>query len=209
MRSRGDRSFGRLVFLIVDYNPLTRALVSEAVLRHGARDVVEVLDARDALKFVDEEDVDIAIVNADLPLLPGSGLIQALRQSGKPRLETLPCVLISGRHDATLESDSETLNFVLYVSRRFSAEALTAHIERALTAQPRPVPISSIFGITRTDDHIKTPLVRPPRQKGNGLRLVDKFRRENDESDAEALRKDADSDAGNGDDPERRPYKKE
>ena len=209
-RGRGDRSFGRLVFLIVDSNPLTRTLVSDAVQRHGARDVVEIPDARDALRFVDEEDVDVVIVNADLPMLPGSGLVRALRESGKPRLETLPCVLITGRPDPSLEGDAEVLDFVLYVSRRFSAEALTAHIERALTSEPHTAPITTLFGLRRTDSRIETPLVRPPRAKGSGLNLVEKIRRETEKNaEDERDRRSADTKAGKNGATGRPPYKKE
>ena len=84
-----------MVALIVDAKKINRRLIGKLLREHGCDKIHETADVRDAddLLGITLGNLDIALINADLPKIQGAGLVKMLR-AGKARGDrALPCLL--------------------------------------------------------------------------------------------------------------------
>jgi len=92
-------AFGRdsPLVLVADDDPATRALITESLKRQGLR-TVHAANGREALERLARHDVDLALLDLDMPTVDGLAALREIREH--PRLRTLPVILVTG-------SDSE------------------------------------------------------------------------------------------------------
>lgn len=65
------------------------------VLTHKGYRVVEAWDGKQAVEVAENEELDLILLDLQLPRLNGIGVIHRLRQN--PKLETVPIVIVTGQ----------------------------------------------------------------------------------------------------------------
>jgi CheY-like chemotaxis protein len=75
--------FGRTTILIVDDEPVVRALLRTVLEPAGAR-IVEAADGCEALDVAWEEQPDVAVIDVGLPQLSGVDVCRALKTNPNP-----------------------------------------------------------------------------------------------------------------------------
>ena len=84
----------RPTVLVVEDNDETSFLLRTVLTRKGYQ-VVEAWDGKQAIEVAETEEVDLILLDLQLPRLNGLGVIHRLRQN--PKLETVPIVIVTGQ----------------------------------------------------------------------------------------------------------------
>ena len=84
----------RPTVLVVEDNDETSFLLRTVLTRKGYR-VVEAWDGKQAIEVAETEELDLILLDLQLPRLNGLGVIHRLRQNSK--LETVPVVIVTGQ----------------------------------------------------------------------------------------------------------------
>ena len=100
-RFAGDHTRSTAVFLqrrptvlVVEDNDETSFLLKTVLTRKGYR-VVEAWDSKQAVEMAEAEELDLILLDLQLPRLNGLGVIHRLRH--KAKLENVPIVIITGQ----------------------------------------------------------------------------------------------------------------
>ncbi len=80
--------------LIVDYNPDTREMY-DRYLSHQGFDIIQASSGRDVLKVIREEDIELAVVENDMPDIDGEDMVLAIRAN--PKVSSIPIILLSSK----------------------------------------------------------------------------------------------------------------
>ena len=80
--------------LVVEDNDEASFLLRTILTRKGYR-VVEAWDGKQAIEVAETEELDLILLDLQLPRLNGLGVIHRLRQN--PKLETVPIVIVTGQ----------------------------------------------------------------------------------------------------------------
>jgi two-component system phosphate regulon response regulator PhoB len=84
----------RPTVLVVEDNDETSFLLRTVLTRKGYR-VIEAWDGKQAIEVAETEEVDLILLDLQLPRLNGLGVIHRLRQN--PNFETVPIVIVTGQ----------------------------------------------------------------------------------------------------------------
>ena len=113
--------------LIIDDDPVLRAMVHEYFQKHGAEHILEAGDGMEALEHIEREGAGLDLILSDLnmPRLDGVELINRLRDMAY----TGPIVIISGTFDVVITMAQELagehqLNIAGTIYKPFSADKL-------------------------------------------------------------------------------------
>jgi two-component system, chemotaxis family, chemotaxis protein CheY len=82
-----------LRFLVVEDSPTMRQLISFSLKRFKGCKIVEAVDGVDALKKLQQEEVDMILTDINMPVMDGLKLVSLVRQNVKTR--DLPIVIIT------------------------------------------------------------------------------------------------------------------
>jgi two-component system, chemotaxis family, chemotaxis protein CheY len=82
-----------LRFLVVEDSPTMRQLISFSLKRFKGCKIVEAVDGVDALKKLQQEEVDMILTDINMPVMDGLKLVSLVRQNVKTK--DLPIVIIT------------------------------------------------------------------------------------------------------------------
>ncbi len=82
-----------LRFLVVEDSPTMRQLISFSLKRFKGCKIVEAVDGVDALKKLQQEEVDMILTDINMPVMDGLKLVSLVRQNAKTK--DLPIVIIT------------------------------------------------------------------------------------------------------------------
>lgn len=82
-----------LRFLVVEDSPTMRQLISFSLKRFKGCKIVEAVDGVDALKKLQQEEVDMILTDINMPVMDGLKLVSLLRQNTKTK--SLPIIIIT------------------------------------------------------------------------------------------------------------------
>ena len=82
-----------LRFLVVEDSPTMRQLISFSLKRFKGCKIVEAVDGVDALKKLQQEEVDMILTDINMPVMDGLKLVSLLRQNAKTK--ALPIIIIT------------------------------------------------------------------------------------------------------------------
>jgi DNA-binding NtrC family response regulator len=116
--------------LVVDDDRVTCRLLGEVLSREGAT-VVGETDPRRALARIDEEPVDLAILDVQMPEMDGLTLLRGLRE----RLPALPVIVMTAFGSIDTAVQAVASGAVDYVSKPMNVEEIRALVRRALGRQ--------------------------------------------------------------------------
>jgi CheY-like chemotaxis protein len=121
------------VVLLVDDEPVTRAVVSLRIASLGAR-VIEADDGASGLDCLLKTTVNAAIIDLEMPGLDGFALLGCIR--GHPRLSHLPVIVLSGKEDPQSMQDALRAGATSYLLKPLNWTAFSGHIAAVLGVQP-------------------------------------------------------------------------
>ncbi|MGF1467791.1 MAG: response regulator [Sandaracinaceae bacterium] len=119
------------VLVVDDEANLRRSLAIG--LRLEGFEVLEAADGHEALRCLDAEDVDLAVVDLMLPGLDGLELARRLRF----RLPEMPLLLVSAYHLSPRQLARARVGDVGFVGKPYDLDALTRAVREALPAEGR------------------------------------------------------------------------
>lgn len=115
--------------LIAEDNAVNRELLRELLEARGYR-VLEACDGQEAISILEETRPDILLLDLNMPVLDGYGLIGRIRQDST--LATLPVLAVTAN---AMRGDREKIissGFDGYLSKPINAASLRQELERLL-----------------------------------------------------------------------------
>lgn len=134
----GGVDLAELTYLVIDDSRYARQLIKTAMQTYNLRNVVEAPDAVKAMKILKTEEIDLVLVDKEMPVLNGTEFIRLVRKGemGVKNPE-LPIIMISGHTDFATIMEARAAGVHDFLAKPVSAEALYARI-RFNVASPRP-----------------------------------------------------------------------
>ena len=127
--------------LIVDDDPFSRTAVAKKVQQLRAT-TLEAEDGMKAFAFLRREQIDLAIIDLEMPVMNGLELLGCIR--GAPRLKHLPVLVLTAAEDRVSLERALQCGATSLMIKPLNWAAFSSHIEhilflsmagRALTAQ--------------------------------------------------------------------------
>jgi two-component system sensor histidine kinase/response regulator len=115
--------------LLVDDSAVARATLRSALDAVGY-DVVEAEDGGAAVTAAAEHNPDLVLLDMELPVLDGMGVLAALRDN--PELRDIPVIVLSGLTDTTAVTAALRAGALDYVTKPFDPAAVIARVAGAL-----------------------------------------------------------------------------
>jgi DNA-binding SARP family transcriptional activator len=127
---RGDdakRSEGRKTVLVVEDNVLSRELTN-ALLKSAGYSVVLAKDGAEALMMVGREQIDLLIIDVDLPYIDGHSLLQAMHENGV----SVPAIFISGLPGDDVEVRAFEVGAADFIRKPVKNSVLLARVAKVM-----------------------------------------------------------------------------
>lgn len=111
-----------LRFLVVEDSPTMRQLISFSLKRFKGCKIVEAVDGVDALKKLQQEEVDMILTDINMPVMDGLKLVSLVRQNAKTK--DLPIVIITTEGAAEDRDRGLALGANAYISKPIQSSHL-------------------------------------------------------------------------------------
>ena len=116
--------------------PLILAVDDDSVIRIHVKSslkadyqVVPMATAKEALCFLDNNDVDLIILDIDMPETSGFEMHEAIKKN--PKTKNIPLIFLTGIEDEELLAKVKSLNED-YIEKPISTDALITHVKTLL-----------------------------------------------------------------------------
>jgi DNA-binding response OmpR family regulator len=119
-----DRATRPRVLLADDDDVIARAV--QAALRLDQIEVVHARDGGEAIQLARALDVDLVLLDVQMPVLDGFGVCRALRAD--PRLATIPIVMLTAQSDRERVEASFAEGATDYIVKPFAVSQLRARV---------------------------------------------------------------------------------
>jgi two-component system, sensor histidine kinase and response regulator len=152
------------VFLVVDDFEPMRKVTSGQLRSMGVVSILTANNGSEALRLLKKEKVDIVLSDWNMPVMTGLELLNAVRADHT--LSHLPFIMITAEAERHRIEEAIANGVSDLLVKPYTADRLTTHIERALTAPPRTT-LSSIATVSATSAKVPaetmpgTPPARP------------------------------------------------
>lgn len=127
MDGNGGQGEARKRVLVVEDNVLNRELTS-ALLRNDGYEVVVAQDGAEALMALGREQVDLMLLDIDLPFIDGHKLLQAVKEKGI----NVPAIFVSGLPGEEPELRAFEIGAADFIRKPVKNNVLLARVARAL-----------------------------------------------------------------------------
>ncbi len=127
---------GHHSFLLVDPNRYERTLLRSLLLQLQAKQIVEVNDAVEAAKVLQNEKVDFMMLEYDLPRINGIQFVHGVRRGkcGRNNIE-MSIFMLSSRRDAESVGKASNCGIHFFIAKPFSLQTMRDRINTTLTKQ--------------------------------------------------------------------------
>jgi CheY-like chemotaxis protein len=175
-----EKRIERLDLLIVDENQYMRKLTRIMLMNIGAKSIFEASDGVVALDLVRSVNPDVMLMDWDLRMLNGPGVVHLLRTPGEFAKPFLPIIALMSRAFRSQVREAVRVGVHAVVARPTSPKILQDHL-LSLLINPRPmmqvgnyyVPVPRRGG-PRDDSMTATAERRAPEPMPNSVRKVDR-----------------------------------
>jgi DNA-binding SARP family transcriptional activator len=113
--------------LVVEDNVLNRELTN-AVLKQAGYSVVSAKDGAEALMMIGREQIDLVLLDVDLPFIDGHSLLQAIRENGVE----VPAIFISGLPGDEVEVRAFEVGAADFIRKPVKNSVLLARVSKVL-----------------------------------------------------------------------------
>ena len=141
---RTDPRLVGLTYLVIDDSKFTRTLIKTALHGFGFRDVIEAPDAVDGLEVLRTTDVDVILVDYEMPLFNGIEFTRMARRDPETHGCELPIIMISGCYDKTKIIEARDAGIDEYLVKPFAPGDLYQRIAMSVL-HPRPFVCSDTY----------------------------------------------------------------
>jgi DNA-binding SARP family transcriptional activator len=121
------RADGRKTVLVVEDNVLSRELMN-AVLKSAGYSVVLAKDGAEALMMVGRENIDLLVIDVDLPYIDGHSLLQAMHENGV----SVPAIFISGLPGDDVEVRAFEVGAADFIRKPVKNSVLLARVAKVM-----------------------------------------------------------------------------
>lgn len=118
-----------LTILVVDDEPINRALIERRLEREGYR-VLTAENGREAVEKTHEERPDLVLLDVMMPLMDGLEACRLIKEDGAT--QDIPIIFLSARDETQTKVNALALGANDYVSKPFKVEELLARVEVAI-----------------------------------------------------------------------------
>ena len=128
MSVQNDHKNGQLerVILVVDDSAYVRRMIRFALAQQPYR-IIEASDGVDALKCMQENQVDLVITDLKMPNMDGFDLIRHLR--GDEKTELLPIIMLTGESDDKMREEARNAGVSAFIVKPFVPEQISGLIQ--------------------------------------------------------------------------------
>jgi CheY-like chemotaxis protein len=133
------------VFLVVDDFEPMRKVTAGQLRSMGALNIITANNGAEALRALKKQRVDIVLSDWNMPVMNGLELLKAVRADKK--LSHLPFIMITAEAERHRIQEAIASGISDLLVKPYTADRLSAHIEKALTAAPRsgsPVGVTTL-----------------------------------------------------------------
>jgi len=123
-----------LRILLVDDNKSMRKMLSSVLRKNGFQHLFEAFDGSHALRILAEQEVDLALVDWNMPKITGAELLTEIRNS--PTTKDLPVIFVTSEGTQYWRTKAFELGVTGYVTKPFSAEGILEEIEKIFESFP-------------------------------------------------------------------------
>lgn len=121
----GEKPSGKKTILIVEDNILNRELTS-ALLKNAGYEIAVAQDGADALMILGRQDVDLMLLDIDLPFIDGHRLLEAVKEKG---IE-VPAIFLSGLPGDEPELKAFQIGAADFIRKPVKNNVLLARVSR-------------------------------------------------------------------------------
>ena len=112
--------------LIADDSEIMRSIITGVLFQIGITDVVEAEDGQKAVDILMELDIDLALIDWDMPVMPGILALRGIRSSGMH----LPVIMMLTLGEELWEEDALMSGATACIRKPFRPETLAAEIQK-------------------------------------------------------------------------------
>ncbi len=116
-----------LSVLVVDDQMSIRALVKQALVALGVKNIVDAADGEEALRVLGMREVHLVISDLNMPRMDGLELLKAVRAD--PRTKQLGFIMLTSRGEVELVKQAIALGVNNYLTKPFAIGLLRKKIE--------------------------------------------------------------------------------
>src|SRR5271156_5427997 len=113
-----------LCVLVVDDNQYMRKMIRNLLLNCGDKDIFEAGDGITALDTIRTLGPDVVVLDWELPLWSGAGLVRIVRSPGVFPVPDVPIIMLSGHGERWRVLEAVQLSVNEYLVKPVSAKAL-------------------------------------------------------------------------------------
>ncbi len=121
-----------MTILVVDDSAMMRSMVRNAIQAYGAAGstIIEARDGEEALELLRYNDVQLMVIDWNMPRLDGLGLVKRVRSNGWGK----PIVMVTSVHDPRKAMEAARAGVSDYVTKPFQMLELWQRIEKFVVA---------------------------------------------------------------------------
>ena len=127
-----------LFYLVVDESRFTRSTIKDALHGIGIRNIVEMENAEEVLRYLAAQHlVDVIVTDFEMPGMSGAEFVWWLRRSEDERARRIPVVMVSDHADEVHIRAAINAGVNEYLPKPFSQKDLYSRLHRAVFS-PKP-----------------------------------------------------------------------
>jgi CheY-like chemotaxis protein len=130
-------NFHGVTVLVLDRNAYYRSLVSQMLRGFGVQNVITCDSGEEAKEALKTSNVELCIMEADLPDMKGEAFLNWIRRENKEPLRFMPVIVLSGYAQLSLLKETRDAGSNLLIKKPLSAQILFDRLGW-LARAPRP-----------------------------------------------------------------------
>jgi two-component system, chemotaxis family, chemotaxis protein CheY len=127
---------GSIRVLIAEDNQYLRKLIRNLLVNVGIKKIDEVTDGLAGFEAIKSLDPDIVIIDWELPLLNGVGLVRIIRTPGMVARPAIPVIMFAASAERWRIAEAKRLGVNAYLTMPISAKTLLDRIVSILAKSP-------------------------------------------------------------------------
>lgn len=148
-RSEGGGYLSQIMFLVVDDNEFARYIARDVLKALGARKIIYAKDGAEALDILKTTDVDIVVLDWNMPIVDGIEFTRFIRNSDDSPNKFLPIIMMTGYSELSNVMYARDAGVTEYLIKPCSAKQFLSRI-RSIVENPRSfVKTETFFGPDR------------------------------------------------------------
>ncbi len=121
------------VILVVDDEPVTQLMLG-MMLQRSNHEVVTAIDGQDAMMHLASEEIDLAIIDVNMPKMDGLTMLQRLRAD--ERYATLPVIMLTSNGQGRVRQEARKKGATGFLTKPASSSEVTETVEQYLHDSP-------------------------------------------------------------------------